>query len=127
MQAKLPLILAAVFLKWEVQGWIQQVETEWSDHNRWKYQKPDLRQDLGHLISVKMKLGKHMSNSSRFLISQAAEALTFMQVDALTQLWPLFSGPYFESGKFSVPSMQWFIFNKKEASAMEVDTAKRGP
>lgn len=68
-----------------------------------------------------------MSNSLRFLISQAAEAPTFMQVDALRQLWPLFSGPYFESGKFSVLSMQWFSFNKKEASAMEVDTAKIGP
>lgn len=68
-----------------------------------------------------------MSKSSKFPISQAAEAPTFMQVDALTQLWPVFSGPYFESGKFSVLSIQWFSFNKKGASAMEVETAKRGP
>lgn len=47
-----------------------------------------------------------MSKSSKFPISQAAEAPTFMQVDALTQLWPVFSGPYFESGKFSVLSIQ---------------------
>lgn len=68
-----------------------------------------------------------MSKSSKFPIFQAAEAHTFMQVDALRHSWPVFSGPYFESGKFSVLSIQWFSFNKKEASAMEVETAKRGP
>lgn len=94
-----------VFCQWEVQDWIWQIIVKWSDYNWWKYQNLVLRKDLNTLIGVKIKFREYM-NKSKFPISQAAEANTFMKVDILVNefdshglfsLVPIFSQDSFQS------------------------------